>query len=241
MMSTPTRYLNSYAVPVNPDTSTSFLPRTQAAPVPDGPGERLAVPILVFVRSGLLGGTFDPPHIAHLLAGEVAYRQLGLDRIIYMPAGQPWQKADRKVSSAEHRWEMTKRATSGISYFSPDDREVHRDGWTYTADTLATFDPSEEIVLILGADAARGLATWERADQVLARVVVAVLPRPGTDQAEVEAAVGDAIWLDMPSLPLSGTMIRRRFSLGSGVRFLVPDSVFEYMVENHLYGKTGAG
>ena len=193
------------------------------------------------VRSGLLGGTFDPPHIAHLLAGEVAYRQLGLDRVIYMPAGLPWQKADRKVSLAEHRWEMTKRATSGVSYFVPDDREVHRDGWTYTADTLATFDPSEEIVLILGADAARGLATWERADEVLARVVVAVLPRPGTDPAGVEAAVGDAIWLDMPSLPVSGTMIRQRFSLGSGVRFLVPDTVFEYMVENHLYAATAAG
>lgn len=193
------------------------------------------------VRSGLLGGTFDPPHIAHLLAGEVAYRQLGLDRIIYVPAGSPWQKADRKVSAAEHRWEMTKRATSGVPYFTPDDREVHRDGWTYTADTLATFDPSEEIVLILGADAARGLATWERADQVLDRVMVAVLPRPGTDQAAVEPAVGDAIWLDMPSLPVSGTMIRQRFSAGSGVRFLVPDSVYEYMVENHLYEETAAG
>jgi nicotinate-nucleotide adenylyltransferase len=200
---------------------------------------RLAVPILVDVRSGLLGGTFDPPHIAHLLAGEVAYRQLRLDRIIYVPAGSPWQKADRKVSSEAHRWEMTKRATSGVSYFVPDDREVHRDGWTYTVDTLATFDPSEEIVLILGADAARGLASWERANEVLARAVVAVLPRPGTERAQVEAAVGDAVWLDMPSLPVSGTMIRERFAAGSGVRFLVPESVYEYVVENDLYGTSG--
>lgn len=130
---------------------------------------------------------------------------------------------------------MTEIATSGVPYFEPDDREVHRDGWTYTVDTLATFDPSEEITLILGADAARGLPTWERADQVLARVRVAVLPRPGTERAQVEDAIGAATWLDMPALPVSGTMIRRRFFAGSGVRFLVTDDVYDYMVENHLY------
>jgi nicotinate-nucleotide adenylyltransferase len=230
-----THSLTSCAAPASRAAFISFLLRTGVRPGLGGQVAGLAVPILVDVRSGLLGGTFDPPHIAHLLAGEVAYRQLRLDRIIYIPAGSPWQKADRKVSSAEHRWEMTKRATSGVSYFVPDDREVHRDGWTYTVDTLATFDPSEEIVLILGADAARGLASWERANEVLARAVVAVLPRSGTERAQVEAAVGDAVWLDMPSLPVSGTMIRERFAAGSGVRFLVPESVYEYLVENDLY------
>lgn len=193
------------------------------------------VPILGGVRSGLLGGTFDPPHIAHLLAGEVAYRQLGLDRVIYLPAGSPWQKADRRVSSAGDRWRMTQIATAGVKYFVPDDREVHRDGWTYTVDTLATFDPSDEIVLILGADAARGVPTWERADRVLERVRIAVLPRPGTERAEVEAAIGAATWLDMPALPVSGTLIRKRFAEGTGVRFLVPDGVYAYMVEKNLY------
>lgn len=203
-----------------------------------GPGGSVATslaPILGGVRSGLLGGTFDPPHLAHLLAGEVAYRQLGLERVIYLPAGSPWQKADRRVSSAEDRWRMTQIATSGVSYFVPDDREVHRDGWTYTIDTLATFDPSEEIVLILGADAARGVPSWERADQVLERVEIAVLPRPGTERSEVEAAIGAATWLDMPALPVSGTMIRARFAAGTGVRFLVPDGVYTYMVEKRLY------
>jgi nicotinate-nucleotide adenylyltransferase len=200
-----------------------------------------AVPILGGVRSGLLGGTFDPPHIAHLLAGEVAYRQLGLDRVIYLPAGSPWQKADRRVSSAGDRWRMTQIATSGVSYFVPDDREVHRDGWTYTIDTLATFEPSEEIVLILGADAARGLPSWEKADQVLERVRVAVLPRPGTARAGVESAIGSATWLDMPALPVSGTMIRQRFAAGTGVRFLVPDGVYDYMVEKNLYQENAQG
>jgi nicotinate-nucleotide adenylyltransferase len=203
--------------------------------VPVGSVATLRVPILGHVRSGLLGGTFDPPHIAHLLAGEVAFRQLGLDRVVYLPAGSPWQKADRRVSSAEDRWQMTQIATSGVSYFVPDDREVHRDGWTYTIDTLATFAPSEEIVLILGADAARGLPSWERADDVLERVRVAVLPRPGTERTEVESAIGAATWLDMPALPVSGTLIRQRFTAGTGVRFLVPEGVYDYMVEKNLY------
>jgi nicotinate-nucleotide adenylyltransferase len=226
--------------------AASIYCRLPAAPPsetagPLGSVATFSVPILGGVRSGLLGGTFDPPHIAHLLAGEVAYRQLGLDRVIYLPAGSPWQKADRRVSSAGDRWRMTQIATSGVSYFVPDDREVHRDGWTYTIDTLATFEPSEEIVLILGADAARGLPSWEKADQVLERVRVAVLPRPGTERAEVESAIGAATWLDMPALPVSGTMIRQRFAAGTGVRFLVTDGVYDYMVEKNLYQENAQG
>ena len=244
MASTPIPSLISFA-PLEIRAASISCPH-QAAP-PPGPGEAvgsgatLSVPILGGVRSGLLGGTFDPPHIAHLLAGEVAYRQLGLDRVIYLPAGSPWQKADRRVSSARDRWRMTQIATSGVSYFVPDDREVHREGWTYTIDTLATFEASEEIVLILGADAARGLPSWERADQVLERVRVAVLPRPGTERAQVESAIGVTAWLDMPALPVSGTMIRERFAAGTGVRFLVPEGVYDYMVEKSLYPEGAQG
>jgi nicotinate-nucleotide adenylyltransferase len=193
--------------------------------------------MLAPVRSGLLGGTFDPPHIAHLLAGEGAYRQLALDRVIFMPAGLPWQKADRVVSSAQHRWTMTKLATDQIDYFVADDREVHRDGWTYTIDTLATFDLAEEIVLILGADAARGLPSWERSTDVLARVELAVVPRPGVEMGEVEQAVGEARWLDMPALPISGTGIRQRTAAGLGARFMVSEDVYSYIEEHGLYRK----
>jgi nicotinate-nucleotide adenylyltransferase len=193
--------------------------------------------MLAPVRSGLMGGTFDPPHIAHLLAGEGAYRQLALDRVIFMPAGLPWQKADRVVSSPQHRWAMTKLATDQIDYFVADDREVHRDGWTYTIDTLATFDLAEEIVLILGADAARGLPSWERSTDVLARVELAVVPRPGVEMGEVEQAVGEARWLDMPALPISGTGIRQRTAAGLGARFMVSEDVYAYIEEHGLYRK----
>jgi nicotinate-nucleotide adenylyltransferase len=188
------------------------------------------------VQRGILGGTFDPPHIAHLIAGEAAYRQLGLDVVTFVPAGAPWQKADRAVSDAEHRWKMTSLAIEGTSYFDADDREVRRDGWTYTIDTLDTFS-DDEITLILGADAARGLPTWRRGDEILTRSRIAVMERSGVDQREVEAVVGpDLVWLDAPLMELSGTMLRARRRRGGSLRFLVPDPVWEYIEDHRLYG-----
>lgn len=198
----------------------------------------VSFPILAGVRIGILGGTFDPPHLAHLHAGEVAYRQLGLDEVVFMAAGAPWQKAGRRVSASKHRWEMTRLAVAGVDYFRPDDQEVHRDGWTYTADTLATFEDDVDITLILGADSARGLPTWHRADEVLSRVSLAVAPRPGTDDASVEASVRKAVktvWLDMVSLDVSGTQIRERVRQGLPSRFLVRDAVWRYYMAQNLY------
>lgn len=193
-------------------------------------------PILARVRIGLLGGTFDPPHLAHLHTGEVAYRQLDLDKILFIPAGSPWQKAGQRQSAAVHRWEMTRRAVADVAYFEADDREVHRDGWTYTADTLASFDPDIEVTLILGADAAQNLPTWERADEVMAAVTVAVAPRPGIDRGSVEAALGHRpVWLEMAPLEMSGTMIRGRESAALPTRFLVRDAVWRYYRERYLY------
>lgn len=130
---------------------------------------------------------------------------------------------------------MTKRATQGVDYFHPDDREVHRQGWTFTADTLSSFPADEELWLILGADAARGLPTWERADEVMTRAQVAVLPRPGVDPAEVEDAIGPALWLDMAPVAISGTDIRHRVATGVGYRFMVTEAVYGYIETEHLY------
>jgi nicotinate-nucleotide adenylyltransferase len=106
------------------------------------------------VRRGILGGTFDPPHLAHLVAGEVAYRDLALDVVTFIPAGRPWQKEGSGVTGAEHRRAMTGLALEGIGYFELDDREVRRDGLTYTADTLDALPEADRLVLILGGDAA---------------------------------------------------------------------------------------
>ncbi len=189
------------------------------------------------MRRGILGGTFDPPHVAHLIAGEVAFRDLHLDVVTFVPAGAPWQKADRWVSDAEHRWQMTCRAVEGVSYFEADEREVRRDGWTYTADTLAEFDERDDLVLILGADAARGIQSWQRWEYVLSRADLAVAPRPGVDRGEVEAAIPVPFtWLDMPLLLLSGTTIRERVAKSKTVRFMVADAVWEYLEDHDVYG-----
>jgi len=192
--------------------------------------------MLVAVRRGILGGTFDPPHLAHLVAGEAAYREFGLDVVTFLPAGRPWQKEGLEVSPAEYRWEMTRRAVAGVGYFEADDREVARDGWTYTAETLETFAADEDLVLILGADAAAGLPTWQAAEAVLRRTRLAVMERPGVARGAVERAVGEVGWLHTPLLDISGTMLRARRRAGLSLRFLVADAVLAYIDSAGLYG-----
>ncbi len=193
--------------------------------------------MLARVRRGILGGTFDPPHIAHLFAGEAAYGDLGLDVVSFIPTGAPWQKAGSDVSAAVHRQRMTELAIEGVPYFEVDDREVRRDGWTYTADTLETFGPDEDITLILGSDAALGLPTWQRSSDVLARVHIAVLRRPGYDDSAVAAVLERTSheFLDAPAVDVSATTIRRRVSSGRSVRFIVPDPVRVYIADHGLY------
>ena len=187
------------------------------------------------MRRGILGGTFDPPHVAHLVAGETAFRQLGLDTVTYIPAGAPWQKANRQITAARHRLAMTGAAIQDVPYFSLDEREVLRDGWSYTFDTLAEY-PDDELVLILGADAAQRLPTWHRAEEVLSSVRVAAIPRPGTDRAAVETALHGAVdWLDAPLLDVSGTELRERAGRGESLRFLVRDAVWAYIETHSIY------
>lgn len=190
------------------------------------------------VRRGILGGTFDPPHLAHLFAGEAAYRDLKLDVVTFIPAGAPWQKAGRLITPAEDRWQMTLLAVEGIPYFEADDREVRRQGWTYTIDTLNSFPESDELVLIVGADTARGLPTWNQADEVLARATIAVVPRPGVVKQEVDESLADGrfVWLDTPDVRLSGTMLRQRARGGHSIRFLVRDGVWRYVESQAVYG-----
>jgi nicotinate-nucleotide adenylyltransferase len=170
------------------------------------------------------------------VAGEAAFRELDLDVVTFIPAGSPWQKAEREVSHTGHRWAMTSRAVEGVEYFDADDREVRRDGWTYTVDTLAEFS-DDEVALILGADAAAGLGSWHRCEEIIDRAEVAVMPRPGTDRELVEATGARVRWLDVPDLAISGTMLRRRRGEGGSIRFFVREAVYAYIVEHDLYAE----
>lgn len=191
--------------------------------------------MLCVVRRGILGGTFDPLHVVHLMAGEAARRLLDLDVITFITAGDPYQKHGIPLSDKAHRWEMTELGVEGIDYFEADDREVRRLGPSYMIDTLATFADDEEIFLILGADAAVGLPSWHRWEDVVDRTTVAVISRPGVAEEEVAATGAPYIWLDTPGIPISSTMLRARAEAGRSIRFFVPDPVWEYVEETGLY------
>ena len=191
--------------------------------------------MLANVRTGILGGTFDPIHIAHLHAGETALFAADLDRVLFMPAGEPWQKGARDLIPAAQRLAMTKLAIEGTDRFESDDREIDRDGPTYTIDTLLSFPADEELFLILGADAALGLPTWHRWEEVTERAGILVVPRPGTDLAAVAATVPEARILDMSALDISSTSIRHLAALGRPYRFLVPSEVHRFIERNGIY------
>ncbi len=188
------------------------------------------------VIRALLGGTFDPPHFAHLVLAEAAYRRLGVSVVEFIPTGNPWWKLSPPPTVAHHRLEMIKRATAPVPYFTVNDCEVRREGPSYMADTLRTFSPRDEIYLIMGADAAQELRSWMRWEEVVGRARLAVAFRPGTDVGRVEEAVGHSpVWLDFPHLEISSELVRRRRRAGRSIRFLVPEGVWDYINENGLY------
>jgi nicotinate-nucleotide adenylyltransferase len=175
--------------------------------------------------------------MAHLHAGETALYQAGLDRVLFMPAGEPWQKSDRQLTGAAHRLEMIRLAIADIDGFEVDDREIGREGPTYTIDTLHSFPESEELSLILGTDAALGIQSWHRWEEVVDRVSLLVVPRPGTDARDVQAVAPDAVFLDMAVLEISSTEIREMAALGEPFRFLVPLAVHDYIESLGLYAE----
>ena len=191
---------------------------------------------------GILGGTFDPPHNGHLLLAECARVQFGLERLLFMPAGDPYRKAGRGVSSAEHRAAMVRLATQDNSRFEVDDREARRDGPTYTADTLETLltEGVERPLLILGLDALRDMPHWSRPRRIaeLAEIVIAAKGAAVVEiaRAAVDAGLGETPTLvDMPDLAISSTLIRTRVAEGRPIRYLVPQSVDGYIRNHGLY------
>lgn len=197
--------------------------------------------MLARVRTGILGGTFDPIHIAHLHAGETALFAVHLDRVLFMPAGDPWQKGEHLLTPDADRLEMTRIAIAGVDGFEVDAREIDRDGPTYTIDTLLSFSPDEELFLILGSDAALGLPTWHRWEAVVERAGIVVVPRPGFDLAAVAATLPEAMVLDMAAVDISSTSIRERAAAGRPYRFLVTPEVHEYIESKRIYAQSRSG
>lgn len=189
------------------------------------------------MRTGILGGTFDPIHVGHLHTAECALHQLDLDRVLIVPAGDPWQKSGRDVTPGKHRLEMCRLGVEGANGIEVDIRELHRDGPTYTAETLGTFPGDEELFLILGSDSLAGLETWHRWEEVAARVTLVEAPRPGTAAGTGEPHGAEL--LDMGLLDVSSTDIRRRIAEGRPYRYLVTAPVHGYIEVTNLYAESG--
>lgn len=185
-------------------------------------------------RIGVLGGTFDPIHIGHLVTGANVRHQLGLDVVLFVVANDPWQKVDRDVSPASERLAMVEAAVMGHDGLEASAVEIERGGVSYTADTLATLHeraPEAELFLIIGQDQAANLHTWERVEDVRRLATLAVVGRPGS----VGEPDADDLVVDVPRLEVSSSDVRARFADGRPLDWLVPDGVVRLARERGLY------
>lgn len=188
-------------------------------------------------RIGLLGGTFDPPHVGHLVVAECARVELGLDEVRLLVAGEPWMKS--AVSSAADRAALVEAAVADVPGLVCDAREVGRPGPTYTADTLAELraeDPDAEYFFVLGEDAAAALPAWERIGDAFALATFVVVTRPGNEAPEGSLLPGPVVHLEIPQLEVSSTDLRSRFARGGATRWLVPPAVDAEVRRRGLYG-----
>ena len=187
---------------------------------------------------GVFGGTFDPPHVGHLVAAVNVRHALDLDRVLLVVANVPWQKVgEREITPAEDRLAMVEAAAQGVAGIEASRIEIDRGGSSYTADTLAALrdqydDP--ELFLIVGSDAAGGLTTWERVDEVRDGCTVVVVDRPG---AEGEQPPAGWRWLrvEVPRLEVSSTDLRARVTDGRPLDYLLPPGVIECIRSRGLY------
>lgn len=188
-----------------------------------------------------MGGTFDPIHHGHLVAASEAQAWFGLDEVVFVPTGQPWQKTERVVTSAEHRYLMTVIATASNPLFSVSRVDVDREGPTYTVDTLRDLSaalPDADLYFITGADALAEIFTWRDASGLFELAHFVGCTRPGyeMDPAAIAGIPADRLTLlEIPALAISSTDCRARTAAGQPVWYLVPDGVVQYIAKHHLY------
>jgi nicotinate-nucleotide adenylyltransferase len=196
------------------------------------------------VNVGILGGTFDPIHIGHLVIAEEARIKLGLKEVLFVPAGQPWLKLERNITPAAHRVEMVRRAIADNPHFELCTLEVERPGPSYTVDTLAMLQKQlgseASLFFILGRDTLAELPLWKEPQKVVQLCRLVVPPRLGSrDLKHLETAIpgllDKVIQLDMPVIGISSSEIRQRVAQALSIRYLVPEGVEEYIVEHELY------
>lgn len=185
------------------------------------------------MRTGILGGTFDPIHLGHLAAAQSAMDCAQLDRVLFIPTGVPPHRPPT-VAGAEDRLEMTRLATAGEERFEVCDLELRREGRSYTVDTLHELHrefPEDELFLILGWDAARLLGTWHEPEEVRRLAQIVIVTRPGSGTPDP----GFGLLCERPTPNISGSQLRRAIARGEGVGDRLPRSVADYIARKGLY------
>ena len=185
-------------------------------------------------RIGIVGGTFDPVHVGHLMDASAARFQLQLDRVLVVVARDPWQKSGQVCAPAELRYEMLVAAIDGTEGLEPSRIELEREGPTYTIDTVEELSaPDRELFLVLGSDVAAGISSWHRVDDLRELVTLAIVDR---DPAPFPAPDGWRVArVRVPRLELSSTDLRRRIAAGEPVEFLVPTPAARILHAHGLY------
>jgi nicotinate-nucleotide adenylyltransferase len=191
---------------------------------------------------GLLGGTFNPPHLAHLVCAQEALLQLGLDRVLLVPVGVAPHKAIEAEPGVEHRVAMCEAAVAADERFGVSRADVDRDGPSYTVDLLRALGGADELTFIVGGDMAHSLPSWRDPEGVLALARLGVAEREDVRRADISArlaslagAAASVVFFDMPRLDISSSLIRRRAGAGQAIRYLVPDGVAGYIEREGLY------
>ncbi len=194
-------------------------------------------------RLGVFGGTFDPPHNGHRIVAADVADHMGLDRVLWIPAGEPPHKTDDSVTPAPVRLAMVRAATGEDSRFEVDDLELRRSGPSYTVDTLAALGrqhPGAALFLIVGVDQYRALASWRRPEEILARATLVVMDREGEGGCDVVPDVpgaGAALVAPVTRIDISSTRVREIVAGGGSIGDLVPPGVLAIIEREGLYRK----
>ncbi len=186
-----------------------------------------------------MGGTFDPIHHGHLVAASEVAVRFGLDEVVFVPTGQPWQKVDERVSPAEDRYLMTVIATASNPRFTVSRADIDRGGPTYTIDTLRDlrqqYGSAAELYFITGADALERILSWKDVDEMFALAHFVGVTRPGFELSDAHLPADTVTLVTVPAMAISSTDCRARVAAGQPVWYLVPDGVVQYIAKRRLY------
>lgn len=200
------------------------------------------------MKIGVLGGTFDPVHNGHLIVAEQGRLQLGLERVLFVPAGRPWLKADRKITPAMKRVEMVKLSIASYPYFEISTVEIDRPGASYSVDTMSTLQvqlgSDADLYLLMGWDSLREIPLWKEPERLAKVCRIAAFTRPGysrPDLKSLEESIPEisksVVWLDIKPVDISSSDIRMKVRKGLPIDDLVPEVVARYIEEHRLYAK----